>query len=95
MLSKCLRHVVDDRYNQETGEKRRNTAKQRWPVTGGNWIAVIHVVDDDEKRETGDAVVGIEDKEGRRTDALKRLVLQGNTNTSEKLCEGLHQCFTV
>ena len=74
VLSECLRHVVDDRYYQEAGEKRRNTAKQCWPVTGCNWIAVIHVVDDDEKCETGDAIIGIEDKEGRRADPLKWLV---------------------
>ena len=40
----------------------------------------MHVVDDDKERKARHGVVGIENTEGRDTDFLKRLVLQGNKN---------------
>ena len=49
----------------------------------------MHVVNDNEKSEAGDTVVGIENTKGRNTDFLERLVFKGNDNTLKKVLEDL------
>ena len=49
----------------------------------------MHVVNDNEKSEAGDTVIGIENTKGRNTDFLERLVFKGNDNTLKKVLEDL------
>ena len=64
-LAVTLRHPIDHGYHKKAGAQRRDAAKDSGPVPGSDRVPGIHVVNDNKKSKPGDAVVGIEDAEGR------------------------------
>ena len=88
MLTNGLCHPVDQWNDNEAGTQCGGASEPSGPSTCRNCVPAVHVVNNDEKSETGDAVVGIENTESGGTNTLEWFVSKCDYNASEQLHKG-------